>query len=215
MIAPTFKSRLAQPSRQRTMPGANSSPTPQWQNERVLPMDIKFFLLSKVPPTPATALSCRSMSVAAKSLKFTLPALITKAASARITSTSISILLPEEVLGIARHRRFHFFLRQQLYLITVHVSGKFQLQKFKSEMFAFLLQVLLWCYLKLDSSLSLIEVIVCADTNFVRCVKETNLTIIKMMRNNTGTYECFFILGCFSILTKSKNVIQIKCYITL
>ena len=112
MIAPTFKSRLAQPSRQRTMPGANSSPTPQWQNERVLPMDIKFFLLSKVPPTPATALSCRSMSVAAKSLKFTLPALITKAASARITSTSISILLPEEVLGIARHRRFHFFLRQ-------------------------------------------------------------------------------------------------------
>ena len=109
MIAPIFKLRFAPPSSQRPMPEAHSSSTPQWQNERVLPMGIKFFLLSKVPFTPATALSCRSVSVTAKSSELTLPALKDAATSAGITSTSTLNPASRETLGDSPAPTFPFF----------------------------------------------------------------------------------------------------------
>ena len=54
------------------------------------------------------------------------------------------------------------------------------------------------------SSLSLIEVYVWTDTKFVHFVKETDITIIKMMRNKTGTFECIFILVCCGISLNLK-----------
>src|SRR2546423_638003 len=76
-IAPTLRSRLAQPSSRLPMPLVNESSTIEWQTAQVRPTDVsRVPLLLKWPRTPTTALSLSSASVVAGELRLTLPALM-------------------------------------------------------------------------------------------------------------------------------------------
>src|SRR6516225_1073978 len=74
MMAPTFKSRLAQPSRRWPMPGARELSTVEWHSAHSIPTELRLPLLSKKPLTPTTALSFSSASVTAGSSRLTFPA---------------------------------------------------------------------------------------------------------------------------------------------
>src|SRR5262245_58428820 len=99
MIAPTFRSRLAQPSRRRPMPGANESSTVEWQNAHWMPIDLTLPFGFVKAVTPTTALSLRSAIVVAGSSRSTLPDLIWLFSA--LGSTSASTFKPTEsaVLG--------------------------------------------------------------------------------------------------------------------
>ena len=75
-IAPTFRSRLAQPSSRRPMPGANESSTVEWQSAHWIPIDLTLPSGFVKAVTPTTALSFRRAIVVAGSSRSTLPALI-------------------------------------------------------------------------------------------------------------------------------------------
>src|SRR5215831_8279611 len=74
MMAPTFRSRLAQPSRRWPMPGTRELSTVEWHSAHSMPTELRLPLLSKKPLTPTTALSFRSASVTAGSSRLTFPA---------------------------------------------------------------------------------------------------------------------------------------------
>src|SRR5689334_6660527 len=75
-IAPTFRSRLAQPSSRWPTPGANESSTVEWHSAHWMPIDFTLPSRSAKAVTPTTALSFRSAIVVAGSSRSTLPALI-------------------------------------------------------------------------------------------------------------------------------------------
>src|SRR5215469_1548408 len=74
IMAPTFRSRLAQPSRRWPMPGTSELSTVEWHSAHSMPTELRLPLLSKKPLTPTTALSFRSDSVTAGSSRLTFPA---------------------------------------------------------------------------------------------------------------------------------------------
>src|SRR5688572_15215356 len=72
MIAPTLRSRAAQPSRRRPIPGAKELSTVEWQSAQVMPTLRSCWPEgSKNPRTPTTAFSLRSASVVAGSSRST------------------------------------------------------------------------------------------------------------------------------------------------
>src|SRR5688572_25623426 len=73
MIAPTFRSRLGQPSSLLPIPVELS--TVEWQDAQVRPIDFKFPLPSNFPTTPTTAFILINSRVAAGSSR-NLPSLI-------------------------------------------------------------------------------------------------------------------------------------------
>src|SRR5215467_4867891 len=74
MMAPTFRSRLAQPSRRWPMPGTRELSTVEWHSAHWMPTELRVPLLSKKPLTPTTAFSFSSASVTAGSFRSTFPA---------------------------------------------------------------------------------------------------------------------------------------------
>src|SRR5215471_16223982 len=74
MMAPTFRSRLAQPSRRWPMPGTRELSTVEWHSAHSMPTELRLPLLSKKPLTPITALSFSSASVTPGSSRLTFPA---------------------------------------------------------------------------------------------------------------------------------------------
>src|SRR3954454_9795806 len=74
-IAPTFRSRFAQPSSRCPMPGAKESSTAVWQAAQVMPTEVRLPASSKIPLTPTTALSLSRASVLAGSSRSTCPSL--------------------------------------------------------------------------------------------------------------------------------------------
>ena len=75
-IAPTLRSRLAQPSSRLPMPGAKESSTVEWQNAHWMPIDLTLPSGLANAVTPTTAFSLSSAIVVAGSSRLTLPALI-------------------------------------------------------------------------------------------------------------------------------------------
>src|SRR5215813_338959 len=73
MMAPTFRSRLAQPSSRWPMPWARELSTVEWHSAHSMPTEFRLPLLSKKPLTPTTALSFSSASVVAGSSRLTVP----------------------------------------------------------------------------------------------------------------------------------------------
>src|SRR5215472_11622126 len=73
IMAPTFRSRLAQPSRRWPMPGTRELSTVEWHSAHSMPTEFRLPLLSKKPLTPTTALSFSSASVVAGSFRSTVP----------------------------------------------------------------------------------------------------------------------------------------------
>src|SRR3954453_20603546 len=73
-IAPTLRSRFAQPSSRFPMPGAKESSTVEWHRAHSMPTDFRFPAESKMPFTPTTEFSLRSARVTAGSSRGTLPA---------------------------------------------------------------------------------------------------------------------------------------------
>ena len=71
-IAPTLRSRLAQPSRRLPMPGANESSTVEWHSAHWMPIDFTLPSASAIAVTPTTALSLSSAMVVAGSSRFDL-----------------------------------------------------------------------------------------------------------------------------------------------
>ena len=66
-IAPTFRSRFAQPSSRLPIPGANELSTVEWHNAHVTPMLVSWSVSFTVPLTPTTALSRNNSVVTAGS----------------------------------------------------------------------------------------------------------------------------------------------------
>src|SRR3954468_2529530 len=75
-MAPTLRSRFAQPSSRLPMPGAKESSTDEWQNAHWIPIPESLPELSNFPVTPTTEFSLSNATVVAGSFKSTLPALI-------------------------------------------------------------------------------------------------------------------------------------------
>src|SRR3954454_5955435 len=73
-IAPTFRSRLAQPSSRFPMPGAKESSTVEWHSAHSIPTDFSEPAESKNPLTPTTELSFSNARVTFGSLRSTCPA---------------------------------------------------------------------------------------------------------------------------------------------
>ena len=73
MIAPTFRSRLGQPSRRLPIPGAKELSTVEWQAAQVIPIDFSTPSALKFPFTPTTAFNCKSAMVVAGSSRFIAP----------------------------------------------------------------------------------------------------------------------------------------------
>ena len=88
-IAPTLRSRLAQPSSRLPMPGANELSTVEWQNAHWMPIDLTLPSGLAKAVTPTTAFSLSSAIVVAGSSRLTLPAAICffKAAGSASAST--------------------------------------------------------------------------------------------------------------------------------
>src|SRR5687768_3417412 len=59
-IAPTFRSRLGQPSRRLPIPPVSELSTDEWHNAQVVPTDLRSPPPLTRPITPTTALSSRS-----------------------------------------------------------------------------------------------------------------------------------------------------------
>src|SRR4029077_12991657 len=93
-MAPTFKSRLAQPSRRLPIPGAKESSTVVWQKAHWMPIDVMRPALSNLPVTPTTAFNLSRARVVAGSSRSTLPALI--CATSAAGKASVSTLRPTD-----------------------------------------------------------------------------------------------------------------------
>src|SRR5215469_9453098 len=76
MMAPTFRSRLAQPSSRWPMPGTRELSTVEWHSAHSMPTELRLPLLPKKPLTPITESSLRSFSVTAGSFRLTCPFLM-------------------------------------------------------------------------------------------------------------------------------------------
>jgi hypothetical protein len=75
-MAPTLRSRLAQPSSRLPMPRAKTLSTVEWQNAHWIPIDLTLPLGLAKAVTPTTAFAFSSAIVVAGSSRLTLPALI-------------------------------------------------------------------------------------------------------------------------------------------
>ena len=65
IIAPTFRSRLGQPSSRFPIPGANELSTVEWQEAQVIPTEVRLPDVLKFAFTPTTAFNFKSASVVA------------------------------------------------------------------------------------------------------------------------------------------------------
>src|SRR6266536_1304189 len=99
-IAPTFRSRLAQPSSRWPIPGANELSTVEWHRAHWMPTERRLPPESKKPVRPTTAFSLSSASVTAGSSRSIVPcwrACLTESGSA---STSTFSPTASAVLGL-------------------------------------------------------------------------------------------------------------------
>src|SRR5688572_1616069 len=99
-MRPTFRSRLAQPSRRLPMPGAKESSTLEWHSAHWVPSDVILPPLSNLPVNPSTALSWSNASVVAGSSRLTLPALICAFTCSGSASTSTFRPTARAVFGL-------------------------------------------------------------------------------------------------------------------